>query len=206
MDRPIGGTGGRFAAIMPRVYSASANSLVYVRRFRRPARLLGMVFVAVGLSLCLGLWLAPPANMPSSTRAVALATGLLSTMLGGTLLLGRAGRAIDHASGTASRWWGLGIPLMRCSRPLAEVVSVAAAVDDRTREFAVYLVDASGEAWEFLGSRDAAVVRQVAAEVAVFLGRPWLDQTCVTSAAGPTIQTAGAEETANTRLPPERHQ
>ncbi len=191
---------------MPRVHTASANSLVYVRRFRRPARLLGMLFLAVGISLCVGQWLAPPAAMRPSARAIALAAGLLCTLLGGTLLLGRAGRAIDHATGTATRWWGLGIPLLRRSRSLAEIASVVSLADDRARDYAVYLLDASGEAWEFLNSRDAAVVRQVAAEVAAFLGRPWFDQTYMAADTTPAMQTAGAEEAVTPPPPPEPHQ
>lgn len=191
---------------MPRVYTTSANSLVYVRRFRRPARFLGMLCLAVGLSLCVGLWLAPQATMQSSARAIAFAAGLLCTLLGSTLLLGRAGRAIDHASGMASRWWGLGIPLLRRSRTLAQITSVVAVADDGAREYSVYLLDAAGEAWAFLGSRDATVVRQVAAEVAAFLGRPWFDQTYVAAETAPAMQTAGAEETATPCPPPELHQ
>lgn len=188
------------------MHTARLGSLVYVRRFRRPARLVGMLYLAVGLSLCVGLWLAPWGAMQSAARAMAMAAGLLCTLLGVTLLLGRAGREIDSTSGTASRWWGLGVPLVRRSQTLTEITSVAAVAEEGASAYAVYLINVAGEAWEFLRSRDVDVARQVAAETAAFLGRPWFDQTCLQPHTTPAPETLGAEEAATAPPPTDLHQ
>ena len=187
---------------MPRVYARS-GALVYVRRFRKPARLLGMLYLAVGLSLCVGLWLAPSGAMRSSVRGVALAAGLVCTFVGAGLFLGRAGRTIDHEMGTASRWWGLGVPLVRQSRSLEEIAAVAAVGDD-CAGYSVCLLDAAGTPWEFLATRELEAARHVAAEAAAFLGRPWYDLTQVQQDCPP--HETSSEPAGASPVPPEPYQ
>jgi hypothetical protein len=162
---------------MARVYKPESGQLMYVRQFRTAARMVGILYLAVGIPLCIGVWLGPTGSMSARAQALALAAGLLCTALGALLAWGRTARVIDISAGVAVCSWGLGVPMLRRTWPLAEVSSVAAVVKDGARRFAICLVDATGGAWEFLSCPDANGARQISAEVAGFLGRPWYDHT-----------------------------
>ncbi|MCL6502227.1 MAG: hypothetical protein K6T86_06040 [Pirellulales bacterium] len=159
------------------MYKPESGQLMYVRRFRTAARMVGILYLAVGIPLCMGVWLGPTGSMSTRAQALALAAGLLCTALGALLAWGRTARVIDISAGVAVCSWGLGIPMLRRTWPLAEVSSVAAVVKDGARRFAICLVDATGGAWELLSCPDASGARQISAEVAGFLGRPWYDHT-----------------------------